>query len=362
MNPESQIIAASQLTMEWIVASSSISSWNPRGYVDFDFRLGIIEEWLPKYPVASATVIESKSLGSTSLTNDDNDDDDKASFWQSLGAIEETEWKELTVDHRDVSLQTAKPSPKRMKLSPPRLSLSLNKLSRRGYTSNAPLKDCTNSSELYFSMPVSSPERVKASKGVIPGNTEASSQWALRNFTEWSVNCCSLIPDDPVLKELLASHDAYLVCKWLCRFVLETRKTDGSFYPPSTLRSLLSGLNRVVQSNQVPFSVLDKGDTRFRPLLKTLDSLSSELHRSGIGVTKNSAKVIELEHENLFWRNGLLGYSTPRILQRTVFFYVGLNFVLRGIQEQHDLVTSQFNHVPQDRGIYDASVYYEYRE
>ena len=98
-------------------------------------------------------------------------------------------------------------------------------------------------------MPVSSPERAKASKSVIPGNTKASSQSALRNFTEWSVNSCSLVPDDPVPKELLANHDADLVCKWLCRFVLETRKTDGSLHPASTLRSLLSGLNRVVQSN-----------------------------------------------------------------------------------------------------------------
>ena len=45
-----------------------------------------------------------------------------------------------------------------------------------------------------------------------------------------------------------------------------------------------------------------------------------------------------------------------------MFFYVGLNFVLRGIQEQYDLVPSQFTRVPQDIGIYDASVYYEYRE
>ena len=117
-----------------------------------------------------------------------------------------------------------------------------------------------------------------------------------------------------------------------------------------------------MQNNQVPFSVVDKGDPRFRPLLKTLDSLSSELHRSGVGVAKNSAKVIESDHESLFWEKGLLGSSTPKVLQRTVFFYVGLNFVLRGIQEQYDLVPSQFVRYPQDTKIYDESVYYEYRE
>ena len=93
---------------------------------------------------------------------------------------------------------------------------------------------------------------------------------------------------EAVPSNLLSSHDAELVCKWLSRFVLETRKSDGSPYPPATLRSLVSGLNRVLQSNKAPFSVLDKSDHRFCDFLKTLDSLSSELHRQGVGVSKNS--------------------------------------------------------------------------
>ena len=52
--------------------------------------------------------------------------------------------------------------------------------------------------------------------------------------------------------------------------------------------------------------------------------------------------------------------STPKILQCTVFFYVGLNFVLGGVQEQYDLIPSQFIRVPQDMQRYDESVYYEY--
>ena len=37
-----------------------------------------------------------------------------------------------------------------------------------------------------------------------------------------------------------------------------------------------------------------------------------------------------------------------------MFFYVGLNFVLRGVQEQQDLIPSQFGRVPQDRSVYNA--------
>ena len=112
-------------------------------------------------------------------------------------------------------------------------------------------------------------------------------------------------------------------------------------------------------SNRAPFSVLDKGDPRLRELLITLYTLTSELHRQGIGATKNSAKVIEAEHEDLFWEKSLLGYSTPKLLQRTVFFYVGLNFALRGVQEQHDLVPSQFVRTPLDTSVYNSCVFYE---
>ena len=44
------------------------------------------------------------------------------------------------------------------------------------------------------------------------------------------------------------------------------------------------------------------------------------------------------------------------------FFYVGLNFALRGVQEPHDLVPLQFSRVPSDVGIYNSDVYYEYTE
>lgn len=129
--------------------------------------------------------------------------------------------------------------------------------------------------------------------------------------------------------DVLKSHDTKLVCRWFCAFVFETRKTDGSRYPPATLRSLVSGLNRELQRNGAPFSVLDKSDGRFRPLLKTLNTLSCELHREGIGASKNSAKVVGSEHEKLFWEKNLLGYSTPKVLSALYScMYVGLNYVL----------------------------------
>ena len=86
------------------------------------------------------------------------------------------------------------------------------------------------------------------------------------------------------------------------------------------------------------------------------------MHRQGIGAEKHSAPVVRPEDELLFWEKGLLGYGSPRVLQGTVFFYVGLHFALRGVQEQHDLVPRKFSSVPPETSIYDGYVYYQYIE
>ena len=96
----------------------------------------------------------------------------------------------------------------------------------------------------------------------------------------------------------------------------------------------------MMQTDKFPFNFFDKGDQRFRELHLTLDTINSELHRNRIEATCNSAQVISSEDEELFWEKGYLGTSSPIVLQRTVFFYVGLHFVLRGVQEQHDLVST----------------------
>ena len=128
-----------------------------------------------------------------------------------------------------------------------RLSLKLGK-------KKAPLSEAANR----FAVPIDEQTLQEATEGLKPANTEISTRWAVKNYTAWAESRSRSVPDDPVPDGLLQCHDHVKVCKYLCLFVLETRKEDGSPYPPSTLRSLLSGLNCVLQQNKTPFSVLDK--------------------------------------------------------------------------------------------------------
>ena len=201
--------------------------------------------------------------------------------------------------------------------APPQKRLKLS--STKPQKTLEPLQDVSNTR---FGPLVTSPEREKAAKGVVPENTQTNTRWALRNFNAWALNRTICHPDEAV-PDLLECCDPGILCKWLCRFILETRREDGKPYPPSTLRLLISGINCALKAKNVPFSVLDKSDYRFCDLQKTLDFVGSELHRQGIGATKKSAQVIDPKHEDLFWEKGLLGLSSPKVLQVTLFFILG---------------------------------------
>ena len=232
-----------------------------------------------------------------------------------------------------------------------KLSLSLKKKART-----------FRSSATRFATPVSEVHFVEAAKGVVPMNTKRNNAWGERAFRAWVEERNKTMPSDPVPDDLLACHDPTIVSKYMRYFVLEARAKDGKKYPPATIRCILSALSRIYKESKAPFFILDKANPAFQELHLTLDRVTSDLYREGIGVSKKSAIVIPFEHENLFWEKQLLGYSTPKALQRAVFFSVGLNFVLRGVQEHHDLQLQQLSRHPPDTSVYSEAVYYQYTE
>ena len=90
--------------------------------------------------------------------------------------------------------------------------------------------------------------------------------------------------NEPVPCDLLSCSDASLVCKWLCRFVQETRKGDGSRYPASSIRSF--AFQQIMQANKQPYCLFDASDTRLLDLRNTLDTVSVSLRKEGIGANK----------------------------------------------------------------------------
>ena len=136
-----------------------------------------------------------------------------------------------------------------------RLSLSLRSCRK------LPLQDSNNR----FAQPTSKEDFLKAAEGVVPSNTMQNNRWAETTFIKWAQkrNKRAHSHDGEVPLDLLQSHDAEKVCKFMRYFVLEARCEDGDRYPACTIRSLLSAFNQTLRANDAPFCMLDKKDITF---------------------------------------------------------------------------------------------------
>ncbi len=132
----------------------------------------------------------------------------------------------------------------------------------------------------------------------------------------------------------------------MCLFVVEAGKGNGEPYPSKTVYHILAGLLRFARSEQPNFpNFLDPKDVRFKKLQGTMDTHFRRLRQAGVGAEVKHAGVTSDQEESSFWDIGILGTSTPLSLLRSVFYYNGKMFCLRGGEEHRQLKFSQLKRV-----------------
>ena len=195
-----------------------------------------------------------------------------------------------------------------------------------------------------FATPLSETKMMEIQKGPVVPNTEKSTAWALRTFTDWR-NERNKQPatGDQCPTDLLENPEAEKLNFWLSRVVIEARRKDGEPYPARTLYLLLAGLLRYGRSkSKLCPNFMDKSDVRFSELSGVCETVSRQLRKEGVGASVKHASIITPEEENLLLEKGVIGIYAPKPLVRAVFFYAGKAFCLRGGGEQRALKPSQF--------------------
>uniref|UniRef100_A0A1X7TZ09 DUF3504 domain-containing protein n=1 Tax=Amphimedon queenslandica TaxID=400682 RepID=A0A1X7TZ09_AMPQE len=86
--------------------------------------------------------------------------------------------------------------------------------------------------------------------GFIPKNTAVNMKRAVKNFINWKASYNGRHPEDPCPDDVLLSDNPTELSLWLQRYILGTRKKDGTSYPPKTLYLLLCGLYRYMKENK----------------------------------------------------------------------------------------------------------------
>ena len=133
----------------------------------------------------------------------------------------------------------------------------------------------------HFANPVSNEQVSSYTKGVINDNTDKSTKWAVNAFTTWvrqrNKTCSTYSEQCP--EDLLSNKPtAEALNQWLCQFMLELRKGDGTPYPAKSLYQILFGLYRHAKSQwkECP-NFMDKSNVAFSELHAMCDKLAVEL-------------------------------------------------------------------------------------
>ena len=70
-----------------------------------------------------------------------------------------------------------------------------------------------------------------------------------------------------------------------------------------------------------------------------------ELREQGKGKRKHQADPLSAEEEELLWRKGVLGESSPVSLNHAIFYTLSQHFGTRGRQEHHQMKLEDFKFV-----------------
>ena len=172
-----------------------------------------------------------------------------------------------------------------------------------------------------FEKPKSAEEMQEIFKGYVPANTAKSTAWGVKVFQDWRSERNRNVLEEQCPSDLFETPDPVQINFWLSRFVAEVRKQNGEPYPPRSIQLILSALQRkMLDTNPEAPKFMDQSVTVFRGLHRTCDSVYREFHKQGIGTTVRHTAVFSVEEENKLWEDGVLAITSPKALQRAVFF------------------------------------------
>ena len=123
--------------------------------------------------------------------------------------------------------------------------------------------------------------------------------------------------------------------KLLCSFFKDLRKKDGRDYEPDTVSSLQRSTERHITEQKLLFDILkDDAFSRSRSVLATK---RKSLVKEGRGNKLNAIRELTDEEEAKLFETGEFGNHNPLALQRTLWWFLSMQFGFRARDESRKL-------------------------
>ena len=124
---------------------------------------------------------------------------------------------------------------------------------------------------------------------------------------------------------------------YLANFILSIKKSDGSEYEPSSLRNIISSIDRKLQRNKYEVLIMRGSGPQFSFTRDALKAKQKCLKKMGKGnKPKVAATLTDTEVDQMYAKD-VLGAKTPTSLLNTVWWNNCVHFELRGTTEQYNL-------------------------
>ena len=137
----------------------------------------------------------------------------------------------------------------------------------------------------------------------------------------------STVGDLLMIHTELAGVPDHGVNELLCQFIAEVRKDGGERHPAKTLHELVSSLQKYFEMKGRKVSFFS--DEIFEKLRTSLDIETKISAQKKLGLKPRQAVVVSEGIKNFLWDKSFLGNSNPKVLLRTTFYLIGLNFGMR---------------------------------
>ena len=98
---------------------------------------------------------------------------------------------------------------------------------------------------------------------------------------------------------------------------------------------MVVSLQKYWNVNRINWKLVEGND--FEELRIVLDNVMRERTQANVGVITKQADIISYEAEETLWSKGILGEDTPDKLRNTVLFLLGMNVLLRAVEEHYYL-------------------------
>lgn len=188
----------------------------------------------------------------------------------------------------------------------------------------------------------------------VPDNTLKNNNWATNTWNDWAKarNRMQINgPKVPLLHDLYKNVTEPELNELLKKFVFEARNNVGEPYPPTSLKSLVSGFQRILRhTGWASLSLLDSSQKPFKDFHEAMEARCNELLKQGIGVMKKQAQIITEQQEQNLWEKEVLSLETGWGLIFAVYFYTCKVFCVGSAYELWKLRSSQFKFGEDDIG------------